>query len=81
MIFARAMVDFHLLWGLDHQSVKLKVKDVGYAYCGEFPRRKRFITLCQFRWKGRVLSRALFLDCALIAYTSLMQYLNASRVP
>ena len=77
-----AMVDFHLLWGpRPSESVKLKVKDVEVydAYIVvNIPQTKTIYRPVPIPLESEsVIQDPTFLDCALNAFTSLMQYLNA----
>jgi site-specific recombinase XerD len=76
-----AMVDFHLLWGpRPSESAKLKVRDVEIndAYIVvNIPQTKTIYRPVPIPLAGEsVIQDATFLDSALNAYTSLMQYLN-----
>jgi integrase len=77
-----AMVDFHLLWGpRPSESVKLKIKDVEIheAYIVvNIPQTKTIYRPVPIPLASEsVIQDPTFLDCALNAFTSLMQYLNA----
>jgi len=77
-----AVLDFHLLWGpRPSESVKLKVKDVEIndAYIVvNIPQTKTIYRPVPIPLTTEsVIQDPTFLDCALNAYTSLMQYLNA----
>ncbi len=77
-----AMVDFHLLWGpRPSESAKLKIRDVEIndAYIVvNIPQTKTIYRPVPIPLAGEsVIQDATFLDSALNAYTSLMQYLNS----
>ncbi len=77
-----AVLDFHLLWGpRPSESVKLKIKDVEItdAYIVvNIPETKTIYRPVPIPLTTEsVIQDPTFLDCALNAYTSLMQYLNA----
>jgi integrase len=77
-----AMVDFHLLWGpRPSESAKLKVKDVEVndAYIVvNIPQTKTIYRPVPIPLESEsVIQDPTFLDCALNAFTSMMQYLNA----
>jgi integrase len=76
-----ALLDFHLLWGpRPSESVKLKIKDVEVddAYIVvNIPQTKTIYRPVPIPLEsGSVIQDPTFLDCALNAYTSMMQYLN-----
>jgi len=76
-----AMVDFHLLWGpRPSESSKLKVKDVEINdeyIVVNIPQTKTIYRPVPIPLANEsVIKDATFLDSALNAYTSLMQYLN-----
>jgi len=77
-----AMLDFHLLWGpRPSESVKLKLKDVEINdeyIVVNIPQTKTIYRPVPIPLTTEsVIQDPTFLDCALNAYTSLMQYLNA----
>ncbi|KYK27720.1 MAG: hypothetical protein AYK19_21320 [Theionarchaea archaeon DG-70-1] len=77
-----AVLDFHLLWGpRPSESVKLKVKDVEINdeyIVVNIPQTKTIYRPVPIPLTTEsVIQGPTFLDCALNAYTSLMQYLNA----
>ncbi|MBU7030793.1 MAG: tyrosine-type recombinase/integrase, partial [Theionarchaea archaeon] len=77
-----AVLDFHLLWGpRPSESVKLKVKDVEINdeyIVVNIPQTKTIYRPVPIPLTTEsVIQDPTFLDCALNAYTSLMQYLNA----
>jgi site-specific recombinase XerD len=77
-----AMVDFHLLWGpRPSESAALKVRDVEIheAYIVvNVPQTKTIYRPVPIPLASEsVIQDPTFLDCALNAFTSLMQYLNA----
>jgi len=77
-----AMVDFHLLWGpRPSESAKLRVKDVEVNdeyIVVNIPQTKTIYRPVPIPLTTEsVIQDPTFLDCALNAYTSLMQYLNA----
>jgi len=77
-----AVLDFHLLWGpRPSESVKLKVKDVEINdeyIVVNIPQTKTIYRPVPIPLTTEsVIRDPTFLDCALNAYTSLMQYLNA----
>jgi integrase len=77
-----AMVDFHLLWGpRPSESAALKIKDVEIhdAYIVvNVPQTKTIYRPVPIPLASEsVIQDLTFLDCALNAFTSLMQYLNA----
>ena len=76
-----AMVDFHLLWGpRPSESAKLKVRNVEINdtyIVVNIPQTKTIYRPVPIPLAGEsVIQDATFLDSALNAYTSLMQYLN-----
>ena len=77
-----AMLDFHLLWGpRPSESAQLKVRDVELhdAYIVvNIPQTKTIYRPVPIPLAGEsVIQDPTFLDCALNAFTSLMQYMNA----
>lgn len=77
-----AMIDFHLLWGpRPSESAELKIRDVELheAYIVvNIPQTKTIYRPVPIPLAGEsVIQDPTFLDSALNAYTSLMQYLNA----
>ena len=76
-----ALVDFHLLWGpRPSESAKLKIRDVELNdtyIVVNIPQTKTIYRPVPIPLAGEsVIQDATFLDSALNAYTSLMQYLN-----
>ena len=76
-----AMLDFHLLWGpRPSESAKLKIRDVEINdtyIVVNIPQTKTIYRPVPIPLAGEsVIQDATFLDSALNAYTSLMQYLN-----
>ncbi|MBU7046337.1 MAG: tyrosine-type recombinase/integrase [Theionarchaea archaeon] len=77
-----AMLDFHLLWGpRPSESAQLRVRDVELhdAYIVvNIPQTKTIYRPVPIPLAGEsVIQDPTFLDCALNAFTSLMQYMNA----
>ena len=77
-----AMLDFHLLWGSrPSESVKLKIRDVELHdtyIVVNIPQTKTIYRPVPIPLAGEsIIQDPTFLDSALNAYTSLMQFLNA----